>query len=416
MEAVTAGAAGAGVGTGSKTIADLLPLAAEKYGDAPAQRHKSGDEWVDVSVRRARRGRARDLARADRPRHRAGREGLDPREHPARVDQRLLRHPDRRRGAGHDLPDQLRRGVPVRARPLRLARGVRRGRRPAREDPRGPGRLPGAAARDRHGARPAPSSARATRSRSTALRERGAGRDAAEWKQRYEAVTPDDVCLFIYTSGTTGPPKGCLLSHGNYRAITDAVIKDSVLEDGDSAYLFLPLAHAFAILIQFTVFELGVTLAYWSSDPKQIIPDLTEVKPSYFPSVPRMFEKIYTLATNAAPDREQLEQGGGAGREGAHGARGRRGGPRRARGRVRPGRRGALQERARAVRRQHPRVRDRRGADRARRSCEFFYACGVPVMEGYGMTETSTSATVNRPAGEQLPLRLGRQARRTAWR
>ena len=121
-------------------------------------------------------------------------------------------------------------------------------------------------------------------------------------------MTPEDVCLFIYTSGTTGPPKGCLLSHGNYRAITDAVIKDSVLEDGDCAYLFLPLAHAFAILIQFSVFELGVVLAYWSGDAKLIIPDLAEVKPSFFPSVPRMFEKIYTLATSAAPDRAKLDQ------------------------------------------------------------------------------------------------------------
>ena len=179
-------------------------------------------------------------------------------------------------------------------------------------------------------------------------------------------MTPDDVCLFIYTSGTTGPPKGCLLSHGNYRAITDAVIKDSVLEDGDSAYLFLPLAHAFAILIQFTVFELGVTLAYWSGDAKQIIPDLTEVKPSFFPSVPRMFEKIYTLATNAAPDREQLDKAVELGvkvrmaREAGEEV------PAELESGVRAGRRGALQERARAVRRQHPRVRDRRGADRPR--------------------------------------------------
>ena len=116
---------------------------------------------------------------------------------------------------------------------------------------------------------------------------------------------PDDICLYIYTSGTTGPPKGCLLSHANYRAITDAVVDHSVLEEGDSSYLFLPLAHAFAILIQFATFELGATLAYWSRDPKMIIADITQVKPTFFPSVPRMFEKIYTLATS-----EHRGQGG----------------------------------------------------------------------------------------------------------
>src|SRR6185295_100647 len=71
-----------------------------------------------------------------------------------------------------------------------------------------------------------------------ALRERGRGRDAAEWRQRYEGVTPDDICLYIYTSGTTGPPKGCLLSHANYRAITDAVLEQEPLVEGDSSYLF----------------------------------------------------------------------------------------------------------------------------------------------------------------------------------
>ena len=219
-------------------------------------------------------------------------------------------------------------------------------------------------------------------------------------------MTPDDVCLFIYTSGTTGPPKGCLLSHGNYRAITDAVIKDSVLEDGDSAYLFLPLAHAFAILIQFSVFELGVTLAYWSGDAKQIIPDLTEVKPSFFPSVPRMFEKIYTLATNAAPDREQLDKAVELGVK------------------VRMAREAgeevpaelesafeqadeALYKNVRALFGGNIRECVTGAAPIAPEILRFFYACGVPVMEGYGMTETSTSATVNRPTAEQLPLRLG---------
>jgi long-chain acyl-CoA synthetase len=140
------------------------------------------------------------------------------------------------------------------------------------------------------------------------LRERGRGRDESEWEARYQAVTPEDICLYIYTSGTTGPPKGCLLSHANYRAITDAVVADTPLVEGDSSYLFLPLAHAFAILIQFATFELGAALAYWSRDPKMIIADITQVNPSFFPSVPRMFEKIYTLATSQIPDKEGLRK------------------------------------------------------------------------------------------------------------
>ena len=103
-------------------------------------------------LRRARPRGPRDRPRARGPRHRAGRQGRDPREHPPRVDHRLLRDPDRRRRAGHDLPDELGRGVPVRPGPLGLARGVRGGRRSAGQDPRGPRPLSGAASRDRDGA------------------------------------------------------------------------------------------------------------------------------------------------------------------------------------------------------------------------------------------------------------------------
>ena len=64
--------------------------------------------------------------------------------------------------------------------------------------------------------------------------------------------------------------------------------------------------NTFAILIQFATFELGATIAYWSRDPKLIIADIAQVSPSYFPSVPRMFEKIYTLATANVEDKEGL--------------------------------------------------------------------------------------------------------------
>ena len=197
------------------------------------------------------------------------------------------------------------------------------------------------------------------------LRERGRGRDESDWEARWSAVSPEDDCLYIYTSGTTGPPKGCVLTHANYRAITDSVVVDTTIEEGDTSYLFLPLAHAFAILIQFATFDLGAVLAYWSRDPKMIIADITQVNPSFFPSVPRMFEKIYTLATAQHPGPGGAAEGGRGRHEGAHDARRRRGGSRGAAGGVRQGRGVALQERPRAVRHEHPRVRHGRRADRA---------------------------------------------------
>ena len=71
--------------------------------------------------------------------------------------------------------------------------------------------------------------------------------------------------------------------------------------EGDLVYLFLPLAHSFALLIQLGAVDIGTTLAYFGGDPKQIIPELMQVNPTYLPSVPRIFEKIYTLAPGPDP-------------------------------------------------------------------------------------------------------------------
>ena len=140
------------------------------------------------------------------------------------------------------------------------------------------------------------------------LAERGRGRDASEWVERYSSVGPDDICTFIYTSGTTGPPKGCIISHGNYRAMLDMVVAEGTLKGGEVTYLFLPLAHSFALLLQLGNFETGSCLAYWERDPLKIVPNLAEVKPTYFPSVPRIFEKIYTTATAAAEKEGGLKK------------------------------------------------------------------------------------------------------------
>jgi len=231
------------------------------------------------------------------------------------------------------------------------------------------------------------------------LRARGRGRDVAEFEERVAAVSPEDPCLFIYTSGTTGPPKGCVLTHGNYRSVCDMIEVQSVLEAGDVVYLFLPLAHAFAVLVQFVVMDLGGTIAYWEKDPLKIVPNLSEVRPTFFPSVPRIFEKIYTTATS------KVEEAGGVKKVmfNTSVATGRK-----VRALEREGKKpGALLQRQHmlADRLVLSKVRALFGgnlrqaltgaAPIAPEILEFFDACGLPVLEGFGMTETSTAATAN---------------------
>ena len=122
------------------------------------------------------------------------------------------------------------------------------------------------------------------------LRARGREADPAELDQRVASVTPDDNAIFIYTSGTTGPPKGVMLTHDNYRQVVSMTQRQGTFEGDDLVYLFLPLAHAFALLVQFGATDLGAPIAYWEKDPQKIVPNLMEVKPTYFPSFPRIFE------------------------------------------------------------------------------------------------------------------------------
>ncbi len=233
------------------------------------------------------------------------------------------------------------------------------------------------------------------------LRERGRRRDGGDLRARYDAVGPDDPYTFIYTSGTTGPPKGCVLSHGNYRAVLDMVAARGILgDDDDVVYLFLPLAHAFALLLQLICADRGITIAYFGGDAKQIVPELSEVKPTYLPSVPRIFEKIYTLVTSNA-DPELLAKATQVGLEVR--ALEHAGQP------VPPELQAAFDQadaqlftKVRAAFGGRLREAVTGAAPIASEILEFFYACGVPVMEGYGMTETSTTATGQRPGDHRF--------------
>jgi long-chain acyl-CoA synthetase len=230
------------------------------------------------------------------------------------------------------------------------------------------------------------------------LAQKGGEVDAAVFQQRIDAVTSADICTFIYTSGTTGPPKGCIISHGNYRAMLDMINETSVIEENDVTYLYLPLAHSFALLIQLGSFDLGATLAYWEGDPNKIVPNLGELKPTYFPSVPRIFEKIYTAANSGMEKQGGLKKAifdwsiktGKKMRETERAGR-------------KPG--FLLQrEYAFADKKVLSKIRGLFGGNlRLAVSgaapinpdiLRFFDAAGVLVVEGWGMTETSTAATV----------------------
>jgi long-chain acyl-CoA synthetase len=233
------------------------------------------------------------------------------------------------------------------------------------------------------------------------LAARGAERDESEWEQRWRSVTPEDVCTLIYTSGTTGPPKGCVITHGNYRAMLDMVNAVSVVEPDDVAYLFLPLAHSFAVLIQFGTFDLGATLAYWERDPLKIAANLVEVRPTYFPSVPRIFEKIYTAANAKADGAGGLAKlvfnwAIGVGHKVREDERaGREPGPllklqyavadRQVLSKIRGLFGGRLRLAVSGAAPINPEI------------LRFFESAGVLVLEGWGMTETSTAATISTP-------------------
>jgi long-chain acyl-CoA synthetase len=232
------------------------------------------------------------------------------------------------------------------------------------------------------------------------LRERGRARDRSELEARYENVGPEDPFTFIYTSGTTGPPKGCVLTHGNYRSVLNMVEARDLFGEGDDlVYLFLPLAHAFALLIQLATFDRGVAIAYFGGDPKQIIPEVMEVKPTYLPSVPRIFEKLFTLAQGqlSAEEITAIREVGGRIRDLE--VRGEEV-PEELREQFAP-----LAPKAEFVRGLFGgRLREAvtGAAPIAPEILEFFWGCGVPVLEGYGMTETSTTATYSTPENHRF--------------
>jgi long-chain acyl-CoA synthetase len=228
-----------------------------------------------------------------------------------------------------------------------------------------------------------------------------AGEHPSALDEAVAAIGEDDLFTYIYTSGTTGPPKACMITHRNYYAMAAVIdgLPDLVL-GADTMLLYLPLAHNFGRLMHLAGPYVGFTIAHLA-DPLRAAEALPKVRPTVFPSVPRVFEKVHAAVLG------QLEESTGAKRKLGHWALrvGYEVSRRRQAGEPVPA--GLALKHRIADRLLFSKVKARLGgrlrlgisggAPLAKEIAEFFHAIDILILEGYGLTECTSAATVNRP-------------------
>ena len=218
----------------------------------------------------------------------------------------------------------------------------------------------------------------------------------AEVAARMAAIRPDDLCTIVYTSGTTGDPKGVELMHRNLVDISNAAVEVHPITDADQSLSWLPYAHVFGRINEIFVGIVFGGQTWISSGPDHLVAELQEVKPTLMCSAPRVYEKMYAAvmarAREASPARRRIFDWA-----------------------VRVGTRYSQSARPGSLLRMQYRLADRLvlaslrarltggrlrffisgGAALARDIEEFFWAIGVPILNGWGMTETSSGAVSN---------------------
>jgi long-chain acyl-CoA synthetase len=222
----------------------------------------------------------------------------------------------------------------------------------------------------------------------------------AELDKRRTAVNPQDLATLIYTSGTTGRPKGCKITHASFMEELGTAVK--VLDDlfdarGASTLLFLPLAHVFARIIQVGAVMMRVKLGH-TADVKNLVADLGEFKPTFILSVPRVFEKVFNSASQRAHSEGKGKIFDAAAETAiAYSQAQDKGDP----GFLLKAKHAVydklLYAKLRAVLGGHARYAVSGGAPLGERLAHFFRGIGVPVLEGYGLTETTAALAVNLP-------------------
>ncbi|MFI5042044.1 MAG: AMP-dependent synthetase/ligase [Acidimicrobiales bacterium] len=230
------------------------------------------------------------------------------------------------------------------------------------------------------------------------LARRGEHQDEATLDARLDAIRVDDLATIVYTSGTTGRPKGCALTHGNLRTNAQQNIDAirGMLEADEVLLLFLPLAHTLAKIIALVAAEWGARTAF-ATDLANLHEELAMVQPTMITAVPRVFEKVFNTAQHTA----RLDGHGAMfdkatevaidwsrnHAEGHHGL-------------LTDAEHATLNllvyRKVRAAFGGRLRFAFSGGGPLGERLTHFYNGVGVRVLEGYGLTETSPTLTLNR--------------------
>jgi long-chain acyl-CoA synthetase len=229
-------------------------------------------------------------------------------------------------------------------------------------------------------------------------------------EQQRAARKTADLATIIYTSGTTGRPKGCEITHGNLLSDVRNAVQGALMDvfefAGSSTLLFMPLAHSFARIIQVGCLESGAVLGHWP-DTATVAQGLPEFRPTFLLAVPRVFEKVFNTAQQQVSESRARSRVFGAAVDTAIAW---------SKARDTTGSSAA----GRALRLRHA-LFDRLvysklragvggkvlyavsgGAPLGDRLGHFFRGAGITILEGYGLTETSAAATVNRPSRNKI--------------